>query len=317
LIRAFEEESDKADHKKSRGLIMFPQRNRIFFVPVAIVLMILSCDVTAFAKTDSILTIGYREDAPPFSYETEEGNPTGYSIDICKEISKEAINNGLFDRSAFIRVSADSRFKDLHEGKIDLLCEATTVTIKRIQDFRPSFFTFISGASFMYNPDNGNIRCEEFLSKKIGVLRGTTTKNEIVDIIKSQCEGLQKKREVSEVIHLEQLASHQDSINALVNDKIDIYYADRDILLYYRTKARSQNFNLSVSRRYFTNEPYAVFMRLDDNDLHFIANKTIVALCRNGEINNIFRRHFTGYLMSQPLKNLYQLLKLLDGPKPL
>jgi ABC-type amino acid transport substrate-binding protein len=296
---------------------MFLLKNRIFFIAIVTLLMVLSYDLMAFAKTDKILAIGYREDAPPFSYEIEEGNPTGYSIDICRAISNEAINNGLFDKHVFIKVTSDSRFKDLHEGKIDMLCEATTVTIKRIHDFRPSFFTFISGASFMYNPNNGDIRCEEFLSKKIGVLSGTTTKNEIVHIIKSQCKGLKEKKEVSETIHLEQLASHRDSIDALVNDKIDIYYADRDILLYYRKTARSQNFNLSVSRRYFTNEPYAVFTRIGDNDLHFIANKTIVGLCRNGEIYNIFRRHFSGYLMSQPLDNLYQMLKLLDGPQPL
>ena len=272
--------------------------------------------VKAGERDSRTLKIGYRQDAAPFSYVDENGDIKGYSIEICRAIYDNLKEAKIVEKVDYIPVSSGGRFDDLHHKKIDLLCGATTVTIRRMREFRPTLFTFISGASFMYDLSNGSIRCNEFLSKKIGCLEGTTTESELIDIISDQCESLDDKNITSEEIDLIRLSSHKDSIDALKNGEIDIYYADRDILLYFRRKAQADNLDFFVSRRYFTNEPYALFTRGDDHELNFIANQTIVELCKSDKILSIFRNNFVGYLMSRPLQNLFQTLKLLDGADP-
>ena len=34
-----------------------------------------------------ILTLGFREDSKPFSFKDGSGNPTGYSVDLCKGVA--------------------------------------------------------------------------------------------------------------------------------------------------------------------------------------------------------------------------------------
>src|SRR5262245_63841286 len=33
------------------------------------------------------LTLGYREDSKPFSFKGDDGNPAGYSVDLCKRVA--------------------------------------------------------------------------------------------------------------------------------------------------------------------------------------------------------------------------------------
>ena len=39
-------------------------------------------------KKSGQIRIGYRESQPPMSFSDKDGNPAGYSIDICKNISR-------------------------------------------------------------------------------------------------------------------------------------------------------------------------------------------------------------------------------------
>lgn len=73
------------------------------------------------------LAICFREDAPPFSYLDETNKPAGYSFDLCQSVA-EAI--GAPDPQ-LVPVTVENRFDRLNEGACDLLCGATTMTIKR------------------------------------------------------------------------------------------------------------------------------------------------------------------------------------------
>ena len=78
-------------------------------------------------KKSGQIKIGYRESEPPMSFLDKEGNPSGYSIDICMGIVTEVENKiGMDVKVEYVPVTADERFKALGDNKIDILCGSTT-----------------------------------------------------------------------------------------------------------------------------------------------------------------------------------------------
>src|SRR5882724_1854530 len=106
-------------------------------------------------RAAGVFKIGYRTDAPPFSYNSPIGEPAGYIVDLCREVAAAAKQElGLKDLKVdYVTVTAEDRFDAVKSGRIDLLCEATSVTLarRRLVDF--SLMTFIDGASVMVRSD--------------------------------------------------------------------------------------------------------------------------------------------------------------------
>ena len=98
----------------------------------AILLLIASqaeADVLARLSQGEPLKIGFREDAAPFSYRNELGQPVGFTVELCGVIVGDLKQElGLPDLLVeFIPVGA-IRGRD---GALDLLCGATTATLSR------------------------------------------------------------------------------------------------------------------------------------------------------------------------------------------
>src|SRR5262249_44447506 len=76
------------------------------------------------------LTLGYRVDAKPFSYQDASGKPVGYSVSLCESIADEIktelnLPNLTVD---WIPVTVQDRFAAVAQGQVDLLCAADTET---------------------------------------------------------------------------------------------------------------------------------------------------------------------------------------------
>ena len=139
---------------------------------------------------DDTLRIGYRIDAPPFSFAKPTPlpgfvRPAGYNVEICRQVAEHLVLS--FHRAheateperrlsvEWVPVTADSRFRDLSCGRIDLLCGTATVTVERLRHFESSLFTFVTGASFICR-EPGNLKGLAMLKDKtIGYVAGSTT----------------------------------------------------------------------------------------------------------------------------------------------
>jgi ABC-type amino acid transport substrate-binding protein len=101
--------------------------------------------------------IGYRNDASPLSYENADGQPSGYSVDMCRRIAagvKAHIGDGDIE-TKFIRVSSDERISAVVDGKIDIECGSTTVTLSRQEQVDFTLPTFVTGGSVLTLAENG------------------------------------------------------------------------------------------------------------------------------------------------------------------
>jgi len=272
----------------------------VFSVVVAAVLLV-SQDATAGTldrvRETGVFRIGYRTDAPPFSYDSAIGEPAGYIVDLCREVAAAAKQDvGLKDlKVEYVTVTAEDRFEAVKSGRVDLLCEATTVTLarRRLVDF--SLMTFIDGAGVMVRSD-GPQSFKALAGHKIGVHAGTTTE----DALRRTLAELKVAAEVVPV------ADHADGVKRLESGELAAYFADRAILTFLLLDEGSPQ-TLRISKEYFTREPYALALARGDDDFRLLVDRTLARLYRTGAIAPIFARSFGKAKAGEILQALYAI----------
>jgi ABC-type amino acid transport substrate-binding protein len=250
-------------------------------------------------KSTGIFTIGYREDAAPYSYRNALGEPDGYSIELCRAIAtnvKDAL--GLANIKVVYRpVTTEDRFQEVQDGRVDIECGATTVTLSRRELVDFSLFTFIDGASVLLRADSPQ-DLKGLAGKKICVRGGTTTEQALRNT-------LAQEKIAAEVVTV---GNHDDGLQRLRNGQIAAYFADRAILLFLIMKSQDQG--LRISERFFTFEPYALPLHRGDHAFRLLVDQTLSALYRSGRIHEIFTHSFGDNAReSDLLKALY----IIDG----
>jgi len=222
------------------------------------------------------INVGYRQDKPPMSFLDENSGPDGYSIDICEEIVADIGKRlGKKIEIKFLEVSVEERFAALGDGRIDLLCGATTRTISRgeIVDF--SQLTFVTGASFMTLKSN-DIR-GDFTGKKIGVLQGTTTEKALKELF-------DESKTAAEIVRFK---STVEGFSSLIKGEIDAYSADQVVLIGLALSSGSPN-KFAVLPDLFSYEPYALAIRRNDSDFRLAVDRVISDLYRSKKIQTIY-----------------------------
>lgn len=233
-------------------------------------------------RQDKVIRLAYREDAPPFSYKDNIGEPAGYMVDLCRAVAKSlAQQQQLTNLSVvYVPVTAVNRFDAIQQDKADLLCEPTSATLSRRKLVDFSIATYVDGASLMIRTD-GPRDLKSLAGLKIGVLGATTTEQELRDTLKTR--GIDADVIVAKT-HAEGLAMMDDGT-------ISAYFADRDILtsLIKNSKAPEK---LAVAENYLTIEPYALALPHGDEDFRLAVDQAISHIYRSGEIGAIFARNF-------------------------
>jgi ABC-type amino acid transport substrate-binding protein len=273
---------------------------RRFFV-LAAVLGLTSQAATA-ATLDRIrdtgtFRIGYRADAKPYSYQDQQGQPAGYVVDLCLEIAK-ALGPNI--NPQFVRVPAVQRFEAVRDGRVDILCDPSSVTIPRREIVDFSLPTYFDGAGVISRSGKPVGRFEDFAGKRIGVLEGTTTEQ----TLRTSLGELNVKATIVTV------QEHGAGLGLLWDDKLDIYFADRGIIAAIVREGGRPGFELS--RQYFSYETFALALPRDDGAFRLLVDRTLAQLYRTGKINAILEKTFGKAPSDELLKALIVLNSLPD-----
>jgi len=257
-------------------------------------------DVLAKLRQGEPLKIGFREDAAPFSYRNDLGNPVGFSIELCGVVVhdlKQELN--LPDLLVeFIAVGAEDRFAAIQDGTIDLLCGATTATLSRREMVDFSIPTFIDGASVLYRKD-GPADFESLSGQKVGVRGGTTTEAALHKAL----------AELSVDAEVVSVSDHADGLQMLEQGEVAAYFADQGILLFLLLNSGAQD-RLWLSGRFFTREPYALALPLSDTNFRLFVDRSLSRLYRDGPIGQLFTKSFGMAKPSQLVEALYLISAL-------
>ena len=127
-------------------------------------------------RETGVFRIGYRTDAAPLSYQNDIGEADGYSLALCRVVASAVRRNIGVGRISvqYVPVGTNDRFDALRDGRIDILCGSTSVTLERRKQVDFSLVTFVDGASVLFRED-GPHTFEELEHHKVGVRARTTT----------------------------------------------------------------------------------------------------------------------------------------------
>jgi ABC-type amino acid transport substrate-binding protein len=255
-------------------------------------------------KKSGQIRIGYRVSEPPMSFLDKDGNPTGYSIDICKGIVTEVENKiGADVKVEYVPVTADGRFKALADNKIDILCGSTTKTLSRSELVDFTQLTFVTGASLMTLKDNKALDSAGFDGTKIGVVKATTTAVALEKLI----------RETSTNAEVILFNSAKESIEALRKKKIDAFSSDQIVLIGLVLK-EPDPMNFVIKSEVFSFEPFALAVRRNDADFRLVADRVISELYRSKKILEIYDK-WIGQFTRKRLPIFDAMIKLNATPQ--
>lgn len=277
---------------------------RLGLLSLVIALGLFGADASAATldriKKSGVVKIAYRVDAPPYSYKNAIGEPSGYTVDLCRAVTASLKGQlGLQKISIeYVPVTAENRFEMIQQGRADMLCGATTATLSRRALIDFSLPVFIDGASVLFRA-GGPKNFEDLAGHKIGVRAGTTTEEALGNTL----EDLALNAQVVAV------SNHDDGLQKLEANEISAYFADQAILLFLMIKSKSPK-ELRLSKRFFTHEPYAVGLPHGDSDFRLAVDRALSRIYRTGAIKPIFGKNFGAATPSNIVKALYLISAL-------
>jgi ABC-type amino acid transport substrate-binding protein len=213
--------------------------------------------------------IGYVPDAPPLSFHDADGNPTGYSIVLCRYIAnavKAAVGLEEIKLSYEPLILPEDRIAAVVNNDVDIECGATTVTLSRRELVDFTLMTFITGGAVLSLTGESINSVADLADKTVAVIRGTTTHAAIRDFITNN----------DFKITLRMITTHDEGMELQV----------------VRSENRSR---YSISRDVFSFEPYALMVSRGDTEFRLVADRALAKLYGTARIRRLYHDWFGRY----------------------
>jgi glutamate/aspartate transport system substrate-binding protein len=227
------------------------------------------------------ISIGYRDNAIPFSYIGNAGLPIGYTIDICRTIVDQ-ISTSLKITTVninYVSVTSQTRIPLLIDGTIDLECGATTNNAARQEHVAFAVTHWVTMSRFVSKRGSNLSRFGDLSGHTVVSTSGTTNFKEISELNSQRNLGMTI---VSAKNHAEAfLMVDQGRASAFVMD---------DILLYSLIAISRNPSDWVISVEALSAEPYAIMLRKDDPQFKAVIDTVITNLYRSGHIGSIYRK---------------------------
>jgi ABC-type amino acid transport substrate-binding protein len=239
-----------------------------------------SADTLKKIRDAKSISVGFRSDSPPFSFAGSDGQPAGYSVDLCKRVVA-GIERQLAVGSLAVKwvpVTAANRFDQVTGGAIDLECGNTTVTLTRQERVDFSNLIFVDGGAVLVLADAKLTRLSDLAGKTVAVKPGTTTEQNLKAALKDRLID-------AKVVNVK---DENEALAALNERRIDGYAADRLVLVGNVIRAHGET-KYGLIQDQFSFEPYALMMRRDPS-FRLAVNRALSQTYRSGAIGEIFSR---------------------------
>lgn len=226
------------------------------------------------------ISLGFRSDSPPFSFAGTDGQPAGYSVDLCKRVVA-GIERQLAVGSLAVKwvpVTAANRFDQVTAGAVDMECGNTTVTLSRQERVDFSNLIFVDGGAVLVLADAKLMRLSDLAGKTVAVKPGTTTEQNLKAALKDRLID-------AKVVNVK---DENEALAALNERRIDGYAADRLVLVGNVIRAHGDT-KYGLIQDQFSFEPYALMMRRDPS-FRLAVNRALSQTYRSGAIGEIFGR---------------------------
>lgn len=250
-------------------------------------------------RETKVISLGHRETSRPFSFTGGDGQPAGYSIDLCTQIVA-ALRQSLKLpelKATWVAVTPGDRIPKLVKGAIDLECGSTTITFSRMEQVAFSHMIFVDGGSLLTTAASGIDTVKDLGGKRVGVIPHTTTEKALAGALST----------ASVTATVVTVTDPREGLRGLEEARLDAFAWDRTLLAGLQAGARDPA-TLRLSSELFSYEPYGLMLRRGDNSFQASVNRALSHLYRSGGLTQIYERWFGPFANASPLvKALYLL----------
>jgi ABC-type amino acid transport substrate-binding protein len=238
-----------------------------------------AADTLARIKSSKAINVAYSSDSPPFSFAEAQGEPRGYTIDLCKRVIAQIGRTvGVSDiKVNWIAGSTPQRLQMVSSGKADLDCANTSQTLARLADVDFSALIFLETGGFIGLADSPAQRLGDMGGKKIAVLKGTTTEKQLR-------QALQKRLVNAEVVAIDKAADGM----AMLESKEAVAFAGDTIKLVGLVVQAKDPAKFALLPEQLSYETYALALPRNDSGMRLEVNRALSQVYRGGEIGSIY-----------------------------
>jgi len=238
------------------------------------------------------ISVAYRTDALPFSFEDSDKKPAGYTVDLCRSVI------GVIERQIgvtplqvkWVPVTVQTRFTAIGSGQADMECGATTVTLGRMKEVDFSSLTFVDGTGLLVRSSTTGNSLMDLANKKIGVIAGTSNERALA-------EALKAKVVTATVVAVK---SRDEGLEQLEAGTLDAFASDRVLLVGLASKARDPK-ALALLADPLSYEPYAIVLPRGDWAMRQAVNSALSQIFKSSALPEIYTRWFGAMGRPSPL----------------
>jgi glutamate/aspartate transport system substrate-binding protein len=253
-------------------------------------------------RESGVVTIAHRPDAMPFAYLDNDRKPVGFGVDLClqivEQIKKELKRPDL--KTAWISVSATTRFPVIRDGKADIECGNTINNPERRNAAGYSMPYFFTGPMILTKASSGIKDLIDLRNKKFTVVTGTNSMPIMRKHIESKFLGNAQLLEVK---------TYDEAFDMVQDGRADAFITIEPLLYGQRTRAKDPK-QYQVVGGYLILEAVAALIRRDDPEFKKFVDKQLATIMLDGTYMKLWNKWMNspipphGTVLSMPLNGI-------------
>ncbi len=259
-------------------------------------------DTLSKARESGAVTMGVRDSSGALSYTLGDGKYAGYHVEICQRIIanlEKAVGKRLDIK--YQPVTSQNRIPLVQNGTVDIECGSTTNNTARQKDVAFVVTTYVEEVRIAAKTSSGITSISQLNGKNVATTTGTTSVQ------------LLRKHERANGVDFKEVfgKDHADSFLLLESGRADAFVMDGQILAGNIATAKNPA-DFRIVGEVLNVEPIAIMIRKDDPAFKKLADDTVAALAKSGELAKIYDKWFVQPI---PPKNTRVGLPASDATK--
>ena len=228
------------------------------------------------------VTVAYRTDALPFSFEKDK-QPAGYSVELCKRVIANLEQQLKIQplQVKWVAATSQNRMDLVKNKQADMECGSTTATFSRMEQVDFSSPVFLDTTGLLVRKASGAASFTALAGKRIAVVGGTSNE-------KALRTALTKASISANVIVV---STRDDGVNALQAGSVDAFASDKILLIGVAPKVKDPT-QYAMLQEDLGFEPYAIVLPRGDAAFRLAVNRALGQIYNSDAIVEIFRGTF-------------------------
>jgi glutamate/aspartate transport system substrate-binding protein len=233
-------------------------------------------------KASGAITMGVRDSSGALSYTLGDGKYAGYHVEVCQRIIAD-IEKAVGKKLAvtYTPVTSQNRIPLVQNGTVDIECGSTTNTAVRQKDVAFVVTTYVEEVRIAVKANSGITAIKQLDGKNVATTTGTTS-----------VQLLRKNERATGVDFKEVFGKdHADSFLLLESGRADAFVMDGQILAGNIATSKIPA-DFKIVGEVLSVEPIAIMIRKDDPTMKKLADDTVKAMIKSGDLAKSYDKWF-------------------------